>query len=92
MRETSYYQYVAARLCFNPLNLINYSIYLLFYLTYILSACNGRYILYDAYGDEFINDKNLDTLKIMNVAKNMFSAEYVISIAFETTSFSSQNC
>ena len=40
----------------------------------------------------FINDKNLDTLKIMNVAKNMFSAEYIISIAFETTSFSSQKC
>ena len=86
MREISYYQYVAARLCFNPLNLINYSIYLLFYLTYILNACNGR------YGDKFIKDENLDTLKIMNVAKNMFPAEYIIYIAFETTSFSSQNC
>ena len=44
------------------------------------------------HGDEFINDENLDTLKIMNVAKNMFPAEYIIYIAFETTSFSSQNC
>ena len=44
------------------------------------------------YDYEFINDKNFDTLRIMNVAKNMFSAEYIIYIAFETTSFSSQNC
>ena len=49
-------------------------------------------LTFPKHGDEFINDENLDTLKIMNVAKNMFPAEYIIYIAFETTSFSSQNC